>query len=156
MSSCFRSCGKCVPSCKAALHVLGQLGVVTPCYARLLSPVRRCYGRENKLILSLPPAPEPLDASPAELRPDLVKLDWGLIRDLQGDDPRLPLVTALVRYAHDLGIRVVAEGIETEAELRTVAELGVDCGQGYFLERPAASLTGLSREAAALWPGLTR
>ncbi|WP_394650444.1 EAL domain-containing protein [uncultured Deinococcus sp.] len=78
----------------------------------------------------------------AALRPDLVKLDRDLIRNLHGDDARVPLVQALIRYAHDLGIRTVAEGVETAQELRLVTELGADYAQGYLLGRPAPSPVG--------------
>lgn len=87
----------------------------------------------------------------AELRPDLVKLDRDLVRGLHGDDPRVPLVSALVRYAHDLGIQVVAEGIETGEELRMVVDLGADYAQGYFLGRPAPQPGGLAPQAARFW-----
>jgi EAL domain-containing protein (putative c-di-GMP-specific phosphodiesterase class I) len=70
------------------------------------------------------------------LRPDLVKLDRGLIRGIHDHDPRAALVGALIRYAHDLGVQVVAEGIETERELRQCVRLGADAGQGYLLGRP--------------------
>ncbi|MDV6374558.1 EAL domain-containing protein [Deinococcus arenicola] len=75
----------------------------------------------------------------AELQPDVVKLDQALIRGLHADDARLPLVEALISYAHALGIQVVAEGIETADELALVMELGSDYGQGYYLGRPAAN-----------------
>lgn len=87
----------------------------------------------------------------SELRPDLVKLDRDLVRGLHGADPRVALVTALIHYAHDLGIRVVAEGIETVGELQMVADLGADYAQGYFLGRPAPGAAGLSAEAALHW-----
>lgn len=87
----------------------------------------------------------------SELRPDIVKLDRALVRGLHGADPRVPLVTALVRYAHDLGIRVVAEGIETAGELELVRQLGSDYAQGYLLGRPAPSPAGLSGTATRLW-----
>ena len=74
----------------------------------------------------------------AELRPDVVKLDRALIQGLHADDPRLPLVQALIAYAHDLDIRVVTEGIETAGELALVTALGSDYAQGYHLGRPAA------------------
>ena len=70
------------------------------------------------------------------LRPDLVKLDRDLIRGIHFDDPRSKLVAALIDYAHRLGIEVVAEGVETAAEFKTVLELGADYAQGYFLGRP--------------------
>ncbi|WP_245576198.1 EAL domain-containing protein [Deinococcus murrayi] len=85
----------------------------------------------------------------AELRPDLVKLDRALVRGLSTDDPRFPLVQALVAYAHSLGIRVVAEGIETAQELQAVRELEADYAQGYFLGRPAPAPGGLTAEALA-------
>ncbi|MFC4454139.1 EAL domain-containing protein [Deinococcus sonorensis] len=84
----------------------------------------------------------------AELQPDLVKLDRALIHGLHGADHRVPLVTALIRYAHDLGIRVVAEGIETGNELQLVRELGADYGQGYFLGRPEAQTRQVLAQAA--------
>jgi len=87
----------------------------------------------------------------AELRPDLVKLDRALMRGLHGDDPRVPLVSALIRYAHDLGIRVVAEGIETAGQLEMTLQLGSDYAQGYFLGRPAPQAAGVSPEAAGRW-----
>jgi EAL domain-containing protein (putative c-di-GMP-specific phosphodiesterase class I) len=56
----------------------------------------------------------------------------------------------MIRQAHQLGILVIAEGIETAEELQIVRELGVDLGQGYFLARPAArpgELTAAARIA---------
>lgn len=85
------------------------------------------------------------------LRPDFVKLDRALIRGLHASDPRVPLVAALVRYAHDLGIRVVAEGVETAEELQLVRELGADFAQGYFLGRPAETPAGVNPHAALTW-----
>lgn len=89
----------------------------------------------------------------AELRPDVVKLDRALISGLHADDRRTPLVLALIEYAHDLGIRVVAEGIETETELGMVRDLGADYAQGYFLGRPAPTPAGVAPAAARLWSG---
>lgn len=87
----------------------------------------------------------------AQLRPDIVKLDRALIRDLHGADPRVPLILALIQYAHDLGIRVVAEGVETASELTLVRELGADYAQGYYLGRPAPAATGLRPECMTAW-----
>jgi EAL domain-containing protein (putative c-di-GMP-specific phosphodiesterase class I) len=74
----------------------------------------------------------------AALRPDLVKLDRELVSGIDDDPARRRLVRALVRYAHDLDVRVIAEGIETESELAAVREIGADLGQGWYLGRPAA------------------
>ncbi|GGO38932.1 EAL domain-containing protein [Deinococcus humi] len=86
-----------------------------------------------------------------ELRPDIVKLDRALISGLHEDDRRVPLVTALIGYAHDLGIRVVAEGIETQDELALMIALGADYAQGYFLGRPAPEAADLLPQAASFW-----
>ena len=87
----------------------------------------------------------------AELQPDIVKLDRALISGLHENDRRVPLVTALIGYAHDLGIRVVAEGIETPGELTLMMTLGADYAQGYFLGRPAPEVAGLLPQAAHFW-----
>ncbi len=73
-----------------------------------------------------------------ELRPDVVKLDRALISGIDGDSARQRLMGGVIDYAHELDIRVVAEGIETEAELAVIVDLGADLGQGFYLGRPAA------------------
>ena len=72
-----------------------------------------------------------------QLRPDIIKIDRSLIANVTDDAARRSLVTALVLLALDLGATVVAEGVETPSELTTLAALGVDCAQGYFLARPS-------------------
>lgn len=71
------------------------------------------------------------------LRPSYLKLDRALISGIDASPDRQALVEALVGYAQRTGSRIVAEGIETEAELRAVKALGVDLVQGYLLGRPA-------------------
>jgi EAL domain-containing protein (putative c-di-GMP-specific phosphodiesterase class I) len=72
-----------------------------------------------------------------ELRPQLVKVDAGLIRDLDIDLARQAAVVGLVHFAAKAGCDVVAEGIETEAERDTALALGVTHGQGFLIARPA-------------------
>ncbi|MEM6531924.1 MAG: EAL domain-containing protein [Myxococcota bacterium] len=73
----------------------------------------------------------------AELVPDVVKLDMGLIRELQDSHRKQRVITAMVRMCEELGASVVGEGIETLDELRAVIDCGVHYGQGYLLARPA-------------------
>lgn len=72
----------------------------------------------------------------AMLKPDLVKLDMALVRDIDKDPVRQRVTAMLLNLTQDLGIRAVGEGVETAAELRTLADLGCPLFQGYLLSRP--------------------
>ncbi len=85
----------------------------------------------------------------ADLAPDLVKVDRGLVESIQGDKRRQRLLAAIVRLCHDLGSEVVAEGIETNEELEVVRESGVRFAQGYLLGRPSPSAIPPELEADA-------
>ncbi|WP_271079509.1 sensor domain-containing phosphodiesterase [Aurantiacibacter sp. MUD61] len=71
-----------------------------------------------------------------DLQPDILKMDMVLTRGIEADPARKAMTAALVRLAKEIGCTLVAEGIETEAEARTMKKLGVDCGQGYLYSRP--------------------
>ncbi|MBW4048153.1 MAG: EAL domain-containing protein [Proteobacteria bacterium] len=83
-----------------------------------------------------------------ELKPDVIKLDTSLIRQIDTDTGQRALAAALVRFAQETGSQVVAEGVETEAELAILRELSVDKVQGYLLGRPAPIETFLSGRVA--------
>lgn len=71
-----------------------------------------------------------------ELRPDFVKLDMGLIRGIDADPARQALLAGIAYFAAKRRIRLIAEGIETPAELERLRSLAVSHGQGYLLGRP--------------------
>jgi len=71
-----------------------------------------------------------------QLRPDIIKLDMALVRDVHLDPYKGSIVEKLLEIARTLGIRTVAEGIETREELRWVRAHGVDFVQGYLISRP--------------------
>lgn len=71
------------------------------------------------------------------LRPDMIKLDQSLIHGIDRDPGRRALAAALTGFARDTGSAVVAEGVETDAELEVLRGLGIRAGQGYLLGRPA-------------------
>lgn len=73
-----------------------------------------------------------------QLHPDIIKLDSGLIRDIDVDPAKRALATAMVNFAQELGAELVAEGIETIDEFDTVRGLGITKIQGYLLGRPQA------------------
>ncbi len=77
-----------------------------------------------------------------QIRPDIIKMDMSLTRGIDGDAARRALASAMIFYARETGALIVAEGIETESELRTLRLLGVARGQGYLLGRPAPLATG--------------
>ena len=68
--------------------------------------------------------------------PDVLKLDRSIVSGVDADPVLARLVTALVAFAHSCGARVVAEGVETAAELAALRIAGVDDGQGWHLGRP--------------------
>lgn len=71
-----------------------------------------------------------------ELRPDIIKLDRSLITGIHTSPGQRALGAALVKFAQDISATIVAEGIETEAELIAARKLGFNAGQGYLLGRP--------------------
>lgn len=73
----------------------------------------------------------------ADLAPQVVKLDRGLIMNMQRGTRQHQLVRSLVRLCEELGTKVVAEGIETEAEADAVMDTGAHYGQGFFYARPS-------------------
>jgi EAL domain-containing protein (putative c-di-GMP-specific phosphodiesterase class I)/DNA-binding NarL/FixJ family response regulator len=70
------------------------------------------------------------------LKPDYVKLDIEWVHGIDQDPIRRALVSGLAYFAAETGCQLIAEGIETEAELQAVRELGITLGQGYLLGRP--------------------
>ncbi len=72
------------------------------------------------------------------LGPDVIKLDLRLTRDIDHDPARRALASALIRYARETHAEIIAEGVETQAELDTLRELGIAKAQGYFFGRPVS------------------
>ncbi|WP_121119651.1 EAL domain-containing protein [Croceibacterium ferulae] len=73
----------------------------------------------------------------ADIQTDFLKLDMALVRGVESSQPRRLIVAAMVRLARAMNIRVIAEGIESVAELEELRRLGVRYVQGYLLGRPA-------------------
>jgi EAL domain-containing protein (putative c-di-GMP-specific phosphodiesterase class I) len=76
---------------------------------------------------------------------DVVKIDRSFVTDIATDARDRAIVAAVTSLGHALGLRVLAEGIETEAQRSCLAELGCDLAQGYHFGRPmpAAEVTAL-------------
>jgi EAL domain-containing protein (putative c-di-GMP-specific phosphodiesterase class I)/AmiR/NasT family two-component response regulator len=71
-----------------------------------------------------------------QIAPDIVKLDISLTRDIDHHHGRRALASALIAFAQEMGMTMVAEGIETAGEMQTLLSLGVPFGQGFFLGTP--------------------
>jgi diguanylate cyclase (GGDEF)-like protein/PAS domain S-box-containing protein len=84
---------------------------------------------------------------------DWLKLDRSLIGDLGSDPREAEVVHAVIELARCLGLVVVAEGIETSAQLDELRALGCSCGQGYLLAKPAggSELSVQSEQIATLF-----
>ena len=74
----------------------------------------------------------------ASLRPDFVKLDIGLAEGLDHDPYRAAISRKLIELADELGVTVIAEGIETEEQWRWLADNGAEYAQGYLFAKPAS------------------
>jgi EAL domain-containing protein (putative c-di-GMP-specific phosphodiesterase class I) len=72
----------------------------------------------------------------ATLEPEIVKLDMSLVRDIDQHPVKQRVVAAIANLCRELGSRVVAEGVETQAELDACTSAGIDLIQGYLLAKP--------------------
>ncbi len=82
----------------------------------------------------------------SEIRPDYVKIDMHFIQGIDRDPMKLQFVQSIQQIARKSGTLTIAEGIETESELRLLQELGIDWGQGYHLARPQAQPVPVAAE----------
>ena len=71
------------------------------------------------------------------IRPDIVKVDISITRGIDADRAKRALASALISFADEMEMTIVAEGIETAEELETLVTLGVPFGQGFYLAEPA-------------------
>ncbi len=85
----------------------------------------------------------------AEFQPDIVKLDMGLIRDVDQHRVRRSIIGGIVATCRGLGCEILAEGVETAAEYRTLRGMGITLFQGYLFARQG--LETLPPVDAGLW-----
>jgi EAL domain-containing protein (putative c-di-GMP-specific phosphodiesterase class I) len=73
----------------------------------------------------------------ADFQTDIIKVDMDIIRGIAGSAARQAIIAGIMVMARTLGITVIAEGIETEAELSTLKEAGISLFQGFLFAKPA-------------------
>jgi EAL domain-containing protein (putative c-di-GMP-specific phosphodiesterase class I) len=88
----------------------------------------------------------------ADFTPDIIKLDMALVRGVDANKSRQAITRGMVRICAELGIQVVAEGVETPSERDFFLSEGVTLMQGYLFGRPA--FRALTRADAISWPGV--
>ncbi|MDQ2749425.1 MAG: EAL domain-containing protein [Actinomycetota bacterium] len=80
----------------------------------------------------------------ATLKPDIVKLDRGLVTAARGNEAKVAVIESLVSLSRRIGARVLGEGVETLDDLSNLAALDVDYAQGWAVAAPAAALPAVS------------
>ncbi len=97
----------------------------------------------------------------SELRPEYVKIDRHFIQNINQDPVKLQFVRSIQQIAENSGTQIIAEGIETHAELMIIKDMGIAFGQGYYIARPNAipavtlspdAADSLSRNGIAVYP----
>lgn len=73
----------------------------------------------------------------SEIQPDYIKVDRSLISKIHENNVKKHILDAFVTFAKKMDSIIIAEGIELEEELDAVIQLGIDCGQGYYISRPS-------------------
>ncbi|HRD97850.1 MAG TPA: EAL domain-containing protein [Rubrivivax sp.] len=101
----------------------------------------------------------------AELRPEIVKIDKYFVHGVEDEAVKVQTLKGLTRFAETFGTVLLAEGIETEAGLQVVRDLGIELGQGFFLGRPdpvparavlPRAATVMANSAVAVLPEMAR
>jgi len=72
----------------------------------------------------------------AKFQPDLIKIDMDLLRDVDTSAARQAIIAGIVGISRQLDIKVLAEGVESEAELMTLRAAGIALFQGYYFAKP--------------------
>lgn len=85
-----------------------------------------------------------------DMQPQFIKVDMAIIRDIDADADKQQILINIAAYAHQRGMKIIAEGVETASEAAKCLELGADLLQGYYLARPAAVPEKTYPEAMAL------
>ena len=92
--------------------------------------------------------------APCRFPVDVIKIDKSFVDGLAVSGPSLALAKSIVRLAHNLRLKTVAEGVEDQAQRTRLAAMGCDYAQGYLFAKPlnAEAATAFVREAAAPLP----
>jgi EAL domain-containing protein (putative c-di-GMP-specific phosphodiesterase class I) len=86
----------------------------------------------------------------ADFQPDIIKIDMGLIRDIDQHAARQSIVRGIARICDELDINIIAEGVETVDEYLCLQDMGIDLMQGYLFSKPLFKACGQIKDIG--WP----
>lgn len=86
----------------------------------------------------------------AETRPQFIKIDMDLVRNIDKDAVKQGLMKAFYEFSVLANMKIIAEGIETIDELKTLIQIGIPYGQGYFLQSPARQFLEITHGVKAI------
>jgi diguanylate cyclase (GGDEF)-like protein len=84
------------------------------------------------------------------ISPSYIKLDMEIIRDIDKQFTKQAIVKSMYEFSKLADCSLIAEGIETEDELKTLIDIGVQYGQGYFIQKPQSSIIPIRDEIVNL------
>jgi EAL domain-containing protein (putative c-di-GMP-specific phosphodiesterase class I) len=111
--------------------------VIVDCYVNLVEKITALRKHGARLAVDDAGAGYSSFKHILALKPDIIKLDMSLVRDIDTDFHRNSLARGLMSFATAIGCKVIAEGVETEQELNALRVIGVNKAQGYLLGKPA-------------------
>jgi EAL domain-containing protein (putative c-di-GMP-specific phosphodiesterase class I) len=82
-----------------------------------------------------------------QLKPDYIKVADSLVRNIHNDPIKREIISSLAAIGHRIGAELIAEGVEVEAERKTLVDLDVSFGQGFLLGKPAFQVSGRTTRA---------
>jgi EAL domain-containing protein (putative c-di-GMP-specific phosphodiesterase class I) len=130
----FNALFETLPLDRIILEVTEHAAVVN--YAELTAALSKFRERGLRLAVDDAGAGHSSFRHVLALRPNIIKLDMSLTRDIDRDPGRHALATALTTFGRTIGSQIVAEGVETQAELEALRRIGVAKVQGYLLGKP--------------------
>lgn len=85
-----------------------------------------------------------------DINPDYIKIDMDIIRDINENSTKQAIVKSIHEFSKISGCKLIGEGIETPDELKILMDIGVEYGQGYYIQRPSSDINLINKEVFSL------
>lgn len=83
------------------------------------------------------------------LEPEYIKIDMEIVRNIDSDNLKKSLVESMIGFCKNVNIHLIAEGIETKQELKTLIKMGIPYGQGYYIAKPGPKMREIPQEISS-------